>query len=149
MDLFRMIKGETYYGEVLFYLGDVTRSVAHLRQLVPYKKSVLLARSRLGFVTVALPLGVAAAVIGRRFGRHAYRILGATRTWEGSFAMFAFSFVALLLAQSLFSPEGADPERVLRRYGEGSIPRRKDGRWHARGRTCPGRRERLYRLAMR
>jgi phytol kinase len=56
---------------------------------------------------LVLALGdAAAAMIGRRFGRHRYRILGATRSWEGSTAMFALSLAALVLAQALFASGG-------------------------------------------
>jgi len=45
-----------------------------------------------------------AAIIGKRWGRHTYRVAGSTRSIEGSIAMFAFSFasvfiVLLLMAQ--------------------------------------------------
>jgi phytol kinase len=39
-----------------------------------------------------------AAIIGKRFGTRRYTIAGATRSFEGSLAMFAFSFVAVFLA---------------------------------------------------
>jgi phytol kinase len=39
----------------------------------------------------------AASVVGRRHGRHPYRIGRAVKSWEGTLAMFVFSFVAILL----------------------------------------------------
>jgi phytol kinase len=38
-----------------------------------------------------------ASIIGRRFGRHPYRLAGAQKSWEGSVAMFLFSTVFILL----------------------------------------------------
>lgn len=38
-----------------------------------------------------------AAIIGKRWGRRTYTIAGATRSIEGSIAMFVFSFVSVLL----------------------------------------------------
>ncbi len=39
----------------------------------------------------------AASVLGRRYGRHRFRIGGATKSWEGTGIMFAVSFAAILL----------------------------------------------------
>ncbi len=39
----------------------------------------------------------AASVLGRRLGRHRYRLGNAVKSWEGSGAMFAVSFAAILL----------------------------------------------------
>ena len=39
----------------------------------------------------------AASVIGRRWGRHRYRVGTGTKSWEGTAAMFLFSFAAILL----------------------------------------------------
>lgn len=44
----------------------------------------------------------AAALVGRRFGRHRYRIGRTHRSVEGSAAMLAGSLIALLLANALF-----------------------------------------------
>jgi phytol kinase len=50
-----------------------------------------------------------AAIIGKRWGRHKYTIAGATRSIEGSVAMFAFSFVSVMLVFLLMEPlRGAD-----------------------------------------
>jgi uncharacterized protein (TIGR00297 family) len=43
-----------------------------------------------------------AAILGRKFGRHPYFIRKHRRTFEGSAAMFAFSFVAIAITLSLF-----------------------------------------------
>jgi phytol kinase len=47
-----------------------------------------------------------AAIIGRRWGRRQYSIAGATRSLEGSLAMFAFSFVSVLLVFLWMGPLG-------------------------------------------
>jgi phytol kinase len=39
----------------------------------------------------------AASVIGRRWGRHPYRIAGSTKSWEGTAAMFLVSSVAIVV----------------------------------------------------
>ncbi len=43
-----------------------------------------------------------AAIVGKRWGAHSYRAFGQTRSFEGSLAMFAFSFVATTLALVAF-----------------------------------------------
>lgn len=52
-----------------------------------------------------------AALIGVRWGRHRYEMLGSRRSWEGSTAMFLFSlastFVVLLLVGLFLSPADA------------------------------------------
>jgi phytol kinase len=46
----------------------------------------------------AMGLGDAAAsVLGRRYGRHTYSIGGGKKSWEGTAAMFAFSFAGILI----------------------------------------------------
>lgn len=48
--------------------------------------------------TMAMTWGDAlAAIIGRRFGKRHYVVNGATRTWEGSIAMFAAAATAMFL----------------------------------------------------
>ena len=39
----------------------------------------------------------AASVLGRRFGRHPFRTLGGTKSWEGTAVMAGVSFLAILL----------------------------------------------------
>jgi phytol kinase len=52
---------------------------------------------------LVLALGdAAAALVGKRWGRHPYRIGKATRSAEGSAAMFVASFIALFAATRLF-----------------------------------------------
>jgi phytol kinase len=46
----------------------------------------------------------AASIVGQRWGRHRYRIAGATKSWEGSLAFFIVSFVAIYLGTRLLSP---------------------------------------------
>ncbi len=47
---------------------------------------------------MAMTLGDAmASILGRAFGRHRYTVFGHTRSWEGTAAMAAFSFAAILL----------------------------------------------------
>ena len=57
------------------------------------------------FVAALMPMtwgDAFAAVIGRRFGRHRYTVFGATRSLEGSLAMFVFSFVGVWIALLAF-----------------------------------------------
>jgi phytol kinase len=49
----------------------------------------------------------AASVIGRRWGRHAYRVGGGSKTWEGTAAMAVFSFAFILLGTLPFTPAPA------------------------------------------
>jgi phytol kinase len=61
------------------------------------------------FVATLMPMtwgDAFAAVIGRRFGRHRYTVFGATRSLEGSLAMFAFSFVSVWIALLAFFTGG-------------------------------------------
>lgn len=51
-----------------------------------------------------------AAIIGRRFGRHRYRVFGATRSVEGSAAMFSFALLSVTLSGLVF---GLDVARAL------------------------------------
>ncbi|MCS7323727.1 MAG: hypothetical protein NZ532_00075 [Thermoflexales bacterium] len=51
-----------------------------------------------------------AAVLGRRFGRHRYTVFGATRSLEGSAAMFVFAWLSVTLSALVF---GMSPERAL------------------------------------
>ena len=46
----------------------------------------------------------AASIVGQRWGRHRYRILGAEKSWEGSIAFFMAAFVAIYLGTRLLSP---------------------------------------------
>src|SRR5512140_1243781 len=43
-----------------------------------------------------------AAILGGRFGAHRYAVLGQTRSFEGTFAMFAFSLIATFAALVTF-----------------------------------------------
>ncbi|MFN3704559.1 MAG: diacylglycerol/polyprenol kinase family protein [Thermoflexales bacterium] len=43
-----------------------------------------------------------AAIVGRKFGKHPYVLLGATRSAEGSAAMFGFSLAATTLSARVF-----------------------------------------------
>ena len=47
-----------------------------------------------------------AAILGKRFGQYKYRILGSTRTMEGSLTMFLFSWLTTFLALFFFPPLG-------------------------------------------
>jgi phytol kinase len=49
----------------------------------------------------------AASVLGRRFGRHRYRTAGGTKSWEGTVAMVAVSFAAILLGTWALLPQPA------------------------------------------
>ena len=46
----------------------------------------------------------AASIVGQRWGRHPYRILGTNKSWEGSIAFFIVAFVAIYLGTRLVSP---------------------------------------------
>jgi uncharacterized protein (TIGR00297 family) len=52
-----------------------------------------------------------AAVIGQRFGKHVYTILGDRKSLQGSVAMFLFGWVSLLVVLALLSP--LSPLQVL------------------------------------
>ena len=47
-----------------------------------------------------------AAILGRRYGRRKYSVLGSTRSLEGSLAMFLFSWLSTFLALLLLPPLG-------------------------------------------
>jgi phytol kinase len=47
-----------------------------------------------------------AAILGRRYGRRKYNMLGSTRSVEGSLAMFLFSWLSTFLALWLLPPLG-------------------------------------------
>jgi phytol kinase len=49
----------------------------------------------------------AASVVGRRFGRHPYRIGRVTKSWEGSVALVVVGFLAIVLGTSLLAPHRA------------------------------------------
>ena len=51
----------------------------------------------------------AASLIGRRWGRRIYRVAGHPRSLEGSFAMLAFSWVAILFAFAMLGPSLTPP----------------------------------------
>jgi phytol kinase len=63
---------------------------------------LLAAGSWVAYATAVLALGcgdAAAGLVGRRYGRHAYRLWGAAKTIEGSAAGFGTIFLTTLLAQ--------------------------------------------------
>ncbi|MFQ6014123.1 MAG: diacylglycerol/polyprenol kinase family protein [Anaerolineae bacterium] len=45
-----------------------------------------------------------ASIIGRQFGRHRYTVRGHQRSWEGSVAMFAFSWASVYLSLLYLAP---------------------------------------------
>ncbi len=51
-----------------------------------------------------------AAIIGQRWGRNRYTILGSTRSWEGSAAMFLASAVAITLTLLLLPGSALSPQ---------------------------------------
>ncbi len=62
-------------------------------------------RSKALFVASLMPLTWGdsfAAIVGRRWGRHRYAIAGATRSWEGTLAMLALSFVSVAVTLLVF-----------------------------------------------
>jgi phytol kinase len=48
----------------------------------------------------------AAALIGTKFGTHRYHVFGSTKSWEGSAAMFALSWLAVSIALGVLSSLG-------------------------------------------
>jgi dolichol kinase len=54
-----------------------------------------------------------AAVIGRRFGKRRYTVLGSARSLEGSVAMFLFGWVTTFVALALMAPEGLGLARAM------------------------------------
>ncbi|MBK9710508.1 MAG: phosphatidate cytidylyltransferase [Kouleothrix sp.] len=50
-----------------------------------------------------------AALVGRRFGRHRYRIWGSVRSWEGSAALFVVAGATIWLALTLLPGSGLSP----------------------------------------
>ncbi|WP_040656672.1 diacylglycerol/polyprenol kinase family protein [Rubidibacter lacunae] len=57
----------------------------------------------IGILVMAWGDGMA-AIVGSRFGQHQYRVLGSTKSWEGSLAMATASFIATSLV--LLSVQG-------------------------------------------
>lgn len=47
-----------------------------------------------------------AAIIGKKFGRQKFHVLGNEKTIEGSLAMFAFSFIIASILFSIYAPTG-------------------------------------------
>lgn len=69
----------------------------------------LLWNTRVLFVAALMPMtwgDAFASILGQRFGRHRYTVFGHTKSWEGSLAMFAFSFVAVGAALAGFGESG-------------------------------------------
>ncbi len=50
-----------------------------------------------------------ASIIGRKFGKSTYTVLKSTRTWEGSAAMFIFSFISVFLTLWLLPASAMSP----------------------------------------
>jgi phytol kinase len=60
--------------------------------------------------TMAITLGDAcASIVGGRWGKHRYSAFGHTRSWEGTAAMAAVSFVAMLLTLLLLPGSALSP----------------------------------------
>jgi dolichol kinase len=63
--------------------------------------------------TMAMTLGDAAAsLVGYRWGAHPYRVLGHTRSWEGTAAMAAVSLVAIGATLAWLSGSALSPNSV-------------------------------------
>lgn len=76
--------GRESYGEFLFPLGIIG--------------AALLADSLWIYLAGALVLGVAdavAAVVGKKFGKHPYKVFGQNKSFQGSLAFFAVSLMVL------------------------------------------------------
>ncbi|HEX7878567.1 MAG TPA: hypothetical protein VF720_04125 [Candidatus Eisenbacteria bacterium] len=66
---------------------------------LPMRQVDILARlPALAGILVLAWADAAAAILGRAYGRHSYRVLGATRSWEGSLAFLGFSALAMAAA---------------------------------------------------
>ncbi|NTU84082.1 MAG: phosphatidate cytidylyltransferase [Chloroflexales bacterium] len=68
----------------------------------------------LGYVaaagTMAMTWGDSmAAILGKRFGRHRYTVMGGTRTWEGSAAMLVASTLAMFLTITIVPGSSMGP----------------------------------------
>lgn len=63
--------------------------------------------------TMAMTLGDASAsLVGRRWGTHTYAVFGHTRSWEGSAAMVALSFVGIFFTLLLLPGSALSPNSV-------------------------------------
>lgn len=81
-------------------LGTILFPVAFILMIL-----IFFDRSRALFVASLMPLTWGdsfAAIIGRRRGRHRYTIAGAARSWEGTLAMLALSFVSVAVTLLVF-----------------------------------------------
>lgn len=73
---------------------------------------LLFDRSRSLFVASLMPMTWGdsfAAIVGKRFGRHRYTVLGTTRSLEGSLAMFVLSLVSTWITLTAFGAGAAQP----------------------------------------
>jgi dolichol kinase len=50
-----------------------------------------------------------ASIVGQRLGRRSYTVLGHTRTWEGTTAMFVLSFIAIAITLTWLPGSGWSP----------------------------------------
>ena len=87
--------GTVYYAVSLLILSIITFS----KQSSPYIGA-------LGILVMGYGDGLA-AVIGRKYGRHRYRIFGNEKTIEGSAAMLLISFIVCFAVLSLYNPSKA------------------------------------------
>ncbi len=88
-------RGEpTDYGTVLFALGFLVCIVVFFESAHPEAAAA-------GIMVMALG-DAAAAIVGRRLGRHRYRLFGADKSLEGSAAMLAVSWLAVLATLVIF-----------------------------------------------
>jgi len=53
-----------------------------------------------------------ASIIGRRWGTHKYQTFGHTRSWEGTAAMFVFSFLAMWITLMVLPGSALSPNSV-------------------------------------
>jgi phytol kinase len=91
-------------GTVYFPLAFVALIVLLWRDSGPQNGTI--DSDRLLFVASLMPMtwgDAFAAVIGRRLGKHKYTLFGTTRSWEGTLAMFVFSFVTVWAACLMIS----------------------------------------------
>jgi phytol kinase len=87
--------GTVYYAVSLFILSLVTFA----KGSSPYIGA-------LGILVMGYGDGFA-AIIGKRYGKHTFKVFGNEKTIEGSISMFLISFIICFIISSIFNPSGA------------------------------------------
>ena len=85
-------------------LGTVYYAISlMLLALITFKNIELSYIGALGILIMGYGDGFA-AVIGVKYGKHKFKVLGNNKSIEGSLAMFLFSFIVSLVILSIFNP---------------------------------------------